>query len=385
VDFNSETPGVGLRGRLSHYLVEPGTGEYRFAQAKELRNPSRGEGFAMGNTLDPQGEGFIIFSWAGVMNTSDKAQQYTFKLYNQEGQDVGEPITFALQPNARYDLAAGHQSGPGVYTAQFQPKEGSGYYLAEITRYGTDLKPDDPPRPSFTHSFAINSFARGGAGDHLYAATTNDSGTCWTQSNWIEIVNVRSKLVTANLTFRSAFYTEPIVTSVAIPPLAQRHINASALLPEGGIGSVEIVSNEPGSLIAQSSVYFHDCASNRLQTSYTTPARIAGEDFQAGTFNLSIGMTNFLRVMNVKDTPSQIVLNVTRLDGSVLLNSPLELQAGETSDIRFNDLLTFQPEEPLYGVIRLEINGSKRVVAESLRYLESADGRMDFAFPTVVR
>ena len=114
----------------------------------------------------------------------------------------------------------------------------------------------------------------------------------------VEVANTSDAEVIGDIYFRNASGQIVGTSSVGMAPKSQAHFNATAMLPNDSIGSVQIASSEEGALLAQSMVYIHDCDRNGIQTAYAASARTLGRKQQAGTGNTFLGMENILRLIS---------------------------------------------------------------------------------------
>lgn len=382
VDFNDSTPGAILRGRLSQYRPNDAGDGFDFAYSKELRNPTRGDTFAIANTIDPQGGGNIVLNWAEIINTSDDPQTYTIESYDQDGNLIDNSYNFTLQPNARRDVAGGHQFDmQGAYTLRFIPRDGSATYVAGVTRYGTNV---NELVPGFQYNFSTHIEARSGTGDVHYITNTDIQGQCWSQVNWVEVLNTRSKSVDVTLVFRDLNGNEMTRFTETLGPLAQRHFNASPLLRSVSSGFVEVQSGETDAILTQSSVYVYDCTGNIFQTAFSSQGRIPGRNEIVGSYNNYLEQSSFLRVINTNSVATNIDINLYDLFGADR-SEVMEGLAGKfirDYDLKDKSLFNTNPEE--YGTIRIRSDQPQELVAETLRYRVKEDGNIDFGIPTLL-
>ena len=391
IDFNDKNPGETLIGRMSNYRLNPDGETYSFAFAKELRNPTKGITHATGNTFDPQALGYLVPNWLEIVNLDTKPQQFHYRLFSQEGLRVmGGTVT--VQPLGEFDVQAGHEIGnaegqliEGVYLAEVEPADGAAPYFATVSRYSSNSPAGVSPE---TYNFAFALDGRAGTGDRQFMAISNETGVCHSQTNWVEVANVRDKRVTAILTFRgsdgSVLGGEAI--RYVLEPKAQYHFNASALLSKNGIGSVEVKAADRNALIAQSLVYYHDCEKNQVQTAHASQGRIAGRDVQAGSLNTFLGMDNLLRLIATTSAEIAVAAEVATFDTGAGISSALfELNNYDTDSVQVTNNSVFYLQADRYGALTLRGKAAKSFIAQVLRIRRTDDGRMDFAMPTMVQ
>ncbi|MCC6933054.1 MAG: carboxypeptidase regulatory-like domain-containing protein [Deltaproteobacteria bacterium] len=399
IDFNQKDPGVILTGRMSIYRPDPNQDHlplydrtFSFAYASELRNPVRGSSFATANSIDPQGIGNQVHNWVEIANADSISRKFTVRIFNQNGRIVydsdnafnadGSPKPpISVPGHGEVDVQGGHELGEAMYLVQVEPKDGGANYFASVTRYGEIY---EPGKPQSKFNFAIRIDAKSGNGDKQYVPISNFRGQCWTQSNWIEIINVSGNTVLARLKFRDKDGKQIAAQRIKLKPTAQIHVNTGALLPSNGYGVAEITPNRAGALIGQSTVYFHDCEDNSLQSGYSAPTYISGQETQIGSYNRYLDMSNFLRLMSTYGKSQKISMDVRTPKGS---RSAIQAQTLKPYQTMYMDISTepaFKTKSDTYGQMLFKTDKIRRLMVENLR-VRQVNGRIDFAFPTAVR
>ena len=146
--------------------------------------------------------------------------------------------------------------------------------------------------------------------------------------------------------------------------------------------SVEISASEPGSLIVQSLIYYHDCEANTVQTAYSVPASIAGRDVQGGSYNTFLNQNNLLRVIGTAHDVSQYTLELNLPDGSI--NSQvLSIGGADTQSLNLVESL-FGLTPNTVGTLVIRTQQAGQVVGVNVRYRE-VNGKADFAIPTAIQ
>lgn len=381
INFDSRIAGATLLGRMTNYRPNPNATDYSFAFARELRNSTRGNTYATGNSFDPQGRGFLVPNWGEIVNVSDTTQRFVANLYDQAGR-----LLYTRQVSVPHfgevDIQAGHEYGENVYLFEVIPLDGTAKYFMNVSRYSSNSY-SGSEAPTYNYAFSLEG--RAGTGASQYAPIENRTGGCYSQTNWDEVVNTREKTVNATVTFRSSDGTIVGQTSIPLAPKSQYHFNASALLPKGTDGSVKVDSSDQGALLTQSLVYFHDCSQNSLQTAFAAQGRIAGRDLMSGTMNSFLGMKNELFVASASTNTVSATLNITPYGSSPLPQQNITVGTNAQALNVLNAQGSGFPENS-YGVVRLNTNRRPGVLAPFiLRSRETADGRVDFIFPTMIQ
>lgn len=380
IDFNDKEPGATLTGRLSNYRLDANKSTFGYAFARELRNPTRGVTYSTSNTYDAGGKGFLVPNWAEIMNLDEVERVFTFNLYDTEGNKIVSR-KFSVPAFGEADVQAGHENGPGTYLAEFVPADGATRYFAAVARYSSNLI-DWLPTTNTAFYYAFTVDGRAGTGSEQYIASSNQVGKYWSQSNWIEVVNVREKIVTFSANFRDGSGKIIASTTRKLKPFEQYHLNAAMFLNKGTYGSVALIGDAPGAIIAQGITYYHDTQKNQLQAAYSSVGRIAGQDVQGGSFNTYLGLQSLLRVISTSGEPAEFGLELT-YRGNKLVSEINQITAQGHSMLELSDAARFGTKADMYGTITLSTKTPKRIAAEILRQRE-IDGRIDFAMSTRV-
>jgi len=398
VEWEDTNPNARLIGRLSNYRADPASvaapgGSYSFALTRELIKTSKSRTYAVANTYDPQNLGYLVPNWAELTYIGDASgtdtMGFTVNIYNDSG-ELKKSQRVQLNGLQETDLAAGHDivdpaTGKvvqAVYLVEVVPDNSSKPYHFSLTRYSSNAAPGFEPE---TYNYSVTSPGRRGAIGTLYAPISRESYTCGTTQDWVEVANVSSNPVDATLVFRGPDGSVVASTTQTIQPKAQSHFNASALLAEGDIGSIDIVSSAKSSLMAQSMVYVFDCDRAGIQTAYVSLAREVGRKDQAGTGNTFISMQNMLRTISTNSLEKTV-----KYTSSTFLNE----QGSTTSSIPPRGIsvmsligseLNFPADR--YGTVIFGADEEKSYLSEIVRMrfkkLDEKD-RLDFVMPTQV-
>ncbi len=390
-DYTSE-PGASLTGRMSNYRMNPDGTSFSFAFAKELRNPTQGITFAGANTYDPQNRGFIVPNWLEISNLDDQKRVFDFLLWAQDGRLLATRKVTVLSLGES-DVEAGHTvltaSGTVLeseFLAEVRPRDGAAKYFATVSRYSSNARPGFEPD---TYNFAFALDARAGNGSSQLVPISNLVGggaQCFSQSNWVEVINVREVPVQAAIEFRRE--NGDVITDggVILDPKSQFHFNASAFLDKNTRGVAEIRSNDLGALVVQSLVYFHHCSKNEIETGYAVQGRIPGQDVQQGAVNTSLGMSNELYLLAALSSPEDISVTLRTFEpGSVDQSTTYSLGARSLGILGLSGTgaLTTPPET--YGALTVRSARPGIFAGGVLRVRMNPDGTVDFVMPTVVQ
>lgn len=376
VDFNSG-PGAQLLGRVTSYRPNNQGNGYSFAFTREFRNPLKGRSHVTSNSFDPQGSSTAVPNWIELINLDELPLIFTHNIYGQGGNLI-QTQQLQVPAQGELDVHGGHVFGQGVYLNEFIPHNPRAPYFASLSRYRPNETGSD-----YTYAFSLDALAATGA--EKYIPTFNRVGECFSQSNWVEVVNTSETPTPVTLTFRNGDSSLASQQSVTIPPKAQMHFSASAHLAKNSTGWVAVTPWAPESVISQGLVYYHDCRRNRLQTAFALPATEAHQNLLQGTFNQNLGIENIVSLIN--PNPATIP------QGTVALYYPYQRirygfeMASLTSRLGFVNTAEDWGQNT-YGT--LEVLGSlqrpnNRMVVHNLLERPDGQGGVEFVIPTSVK
>lgn len=374
IEFDSSDVTSRLLARLSHYRKNVGSENYSFAFSRDLKNPIVGESFLMANSIDPEGRGHRVPNWIEIVNLSKDSQGFTIRSYRQDGALLGERILF-VPAFSSLDVAGGHEIAEGVFLHSVTPHSSETPYLASVSRYR-------PSPNGIDFDFAFSAPARVGMEDDEVLLASNLEGSCWSESNWLEVANISatSKRVKVDLTSSSGGSLPSL--EFEIPGFSQHHISVDSFLAPGEIGFASVVSETAASLLAQSLVYAKDCRDLSLQTAYLVPSLSSQSDLRFGSLNTFLGMSNELFVLNSSDTRKMARLSMGSMASSTFASRSISLSGSKISQIR-----VAPSDETLssdtYASFAFE--GGSEVYASVFRKRERQDGGLDFVVPISIR
>ena len=369
--------GGALDGRVSYYGINP-NGGYNFAFSVAFAPPLWGGSAVTFNTYPPAaaiGNSDLVANWLTVVNLSQVWTRFVVERFDALGGSLDQR-SVELPPLGRRDLEAGHEiPGPNqVGLLRIIPEDSSTPYLANLTRYGYG------GRTSAGVYFAYPLPARAGTGRALDLPLT----TTLSSQNWLEVVNSSDQSVSVDLSAKRHDGLTIHHESVALWPRRQRHFDVNSWIGPNNLGVAEVRASEPNSLIVQSMVYVPDQNTGNLKLMYGSPGREAFPAALSGSYNLYLGMWNWLKLINPSPEDLTPVLTVHNIFGTqeILPTVP----ANGSIDIGLHDYRRYGTSPETVGVFEVNANG-RNIVAELLRVKPSSSGSLtpDFLFPTEVR
>ena len=365
-----------LDGRISQYRPKPGTAdvEYEFAFAVPLLQPLTGETAVSFNTFqpsyNPSEAGDVVRQWLSIVNLDrSNTRSFDVRRYDQNGSLVAEQQADVL-PFQRLDLEAGHDNpGPGnVGLNVIEPTDSSAPYLAHLVRYG-----ERGSGGSQGYAFAFPLLASAGTDSEQWAPISNGADA----SNWFEVVNYGSSSADVAIDFYDNAGRNVFQTSTTLAAHAQQHLCASNHLGAGMSGAARISASAPDARIAAQSMFYFRNNLGSVMAMYGSQSRSPGGDSAYGSYNLFLGMYNWLRIFNPDSSAQTVTVGVLR-PGGATVEVPLAGLSGV--DLGLHDTSTFGTSPDSYGVV--EVHGS--AIVDLLR-LRVPNNSIDFAMPTAVR
>ena len=367
-----------LDGRVSFYRSSssPVKGAYDFAFAVPLENSLTGASYVGFNTFQPSQNpaeaANQVANWLSIINLHGESKTFTVNRYNQAGV-LTTTRSITVPPFGRSDIEGGHGEGPSlVGLNEIIPGDSSAPYKAELVRYGSDGSAGVIPS---SYSFAFPLLARAGGAREQWMPISSGAGAV----NWVEVANAANEPLTAEITLFDNYGNEVMAAhSFPLAAHAQQHFNAGALLPAGASGAARIRSEREGAIAAQSMFYFYGAAGS-VQAMYGSQAASPANGQLAGSWNLFLGMNNWLRIFNT--TAEAVEVTLTVYNNGLSRTSTFPLAGHSGTDLGLHETSTYGTSTDMYGMVDVEGSG---LSAELLR-IKPMIGGVDFAMPTKVR
>jgi len=364
-----------LDGRLTYYRGQDFANDLEFVFGLPFNTPSAGPTSVSFNTNRPSVTPNVIFNFLSIVNLDSVARGYTIERFDFFGNLIStEGVT--VPPFGRVDVDGGHVNpGPDqIGLINITPASNTAPYIALIIRYGaTD-------QTGLAYDFAFPLVAKAPAAGTLFAPLASRFGGI----SFLELVNTSAQPVNVDVKFYNEAGTIVHDVTRNLAPHAQIHEFVNAPLGENTFGLAEIQSSVPGTIIAQAMNYLSRPSDGRLRSLYGSQAREALGPRQLGSYNLFIGMNNFLRVFNTGNSSVDITNSV---DTTGLLSTPAPRTLAPRASVEFNlhDTTQNSTSPDTYGLFELQASCSTFFIAEVVRQRNEPSGDLDFATPTEVR
>lgn len=369
--------GSNLEGRLTFYRNESDATNYEFVFAVPFSRPLTGTTAVGFNTFQPSTNPIEasdpVGQWLSIVNLdSSDSKDFTLTRYNQAGTELVSG-TQTVEAMRRKDVEGGHEN-PGhsfVGLNVITPSDSSAPYLAHLIRYGSSSS-----LGAGHYAFAFPLIASEGSGDIQWVPVSNGAGG----DNWVEIINADANDASVLVELYDNLGVRQMQQTVSLASHAQQHLYASGYLQEGMTGAVKITpSDSSAKIIAQSMFYFRNTTGS-IEAMYGSQSKTVSTGDKTGSYNLYLGMYNWLRLFNTSDSAQTITLSVAGADGSSH-DKTINLDANSGIDLGLHETSNYGTQADTYGLCT--VNGP--VLAELLRLRIKSAAEIDYAAPTVVR
>lgn len=371
--------GNDFDGRVTYYHGVAGLpNRYDFAYTIPFNDPVTSVSLVPFNTYQPSQNpaeaAHQVANWLSIVNLDPEfARSFTVYRHAEDGSILfSQRVT--VGPFGRVDVEGGHVN-PGasrVGLNRIVPDTPGSLYFAQLVRYGSNAPAGVAPT---AYSFAFPLFAHAEGGTEQFVPISVGGGA----KNWLELANYSNHEIFGSLELYDGeghLLSSPPV-AIQLRPYAQFHLEAGAYLPVGGSGSARLISSTSG-FSAYSMHYFPD-AGGSIAALYGTPLQAFENPPLSGSYNLFLGMANWLKLVNPSSSPVTVTVNVFS-NGSSTPRS-FSLPAHGSRDLPLHDQSLFGTQPDTYDLV--EVTGAP-VIGQVLR-VQQIGAFFDFVFPTPLR
>lgn len=376
--FLSDSYGVvqvsdNVEGRIFYYRPTGGAfSNFEYAFGITLASPTTGNTNVGFNTFQPSNNlldgGSLVANWLSIVNLDSSSRNFRVKKYDSLGTLLTNDV-YSISPGKRMDLDGGHGNpGPSnVGLIRIEPSSSSVKYISQLMRYGYNQNGG--------LDFAFPLIGKRGAASAISAPL----GSTFSAQNWLEVANSGSATGTINVKLYNAAGTLAHQESLSLNPYAQHHIDVTGILGAGAIGTAIITPSGSAKAVAQSMLYYRDQTSGSIQSMYGSQARTASSSTVNGSFNLFLGMENYLKISN---TSSQAITSTVTISSAFSSGATVQtaIPAKGSVELPLHDTTTYGTVADSYGVVTVAPGGAN-LITENLRLLRNSAG-VEFAAPT---
>jgi plastocyanin len=364
------------------FFYKPDQDAYQFAFGVPIQSPQYGDSAVAFNTFQPStragDEQLAVLQWLSIVNL-DRAtsQSFTIIRHNQNGA-VLSSREIDVPAFGRVDIEGGHVNpGPSsVGMHRILPSDKTRPYIAQLLRYGGNT-PITSPASAYHFAFPLRAKSGNGEPQTLPITQSTDS------DNWVELINSSDSSVSVELESFAADGSTRGTSSLELPAYAQQHIYAGDFLELNEHGYIRVTPNKSNSLIGQSMFYVREVASGAIDAMYGIPLQEPFGTNSSSSYNLFLGMANWLRLSNTSNQPLDVTLSVFSPEGTPNSRS-LSMDANSTLQFGLHEE-QFGTRPDTFGVLRVESSRAKVLSSDLLRIRRNSQSRIDIAAPIPVR
>ncbi|MFN8392510.1 MAG: serine protease [Bdellovibrionota bacterium] len=364
-----------IQGRIFYYRpTGPIFSDFEYVFGVSLESPKTGKSFVGFNTYQPSfnyGDAAnLVANWLSVVNLSATARSFVISKYDASGSLLSSQ-TVSVNAKSRADFDGGHISpGPSnVGLIEVAPTDPSTQYLSQLMRYGYGAN------GSFDFAFPL----RTGAGST--STITVALGSSFFAQNWLEVLNVGSSSNTVLVSFYNAAGTLVNQQSVTLGARSQQHINVNAILGNQTLGYARLATQSGQPVVAESMFYFRNSISGSITAMYGLQADVAQTGQHRGSFNLFLGMEDYLRLSNPSDSSINVDVTITSAF-SAGSSRTVTLPANSTQELSLHDTATYGTTADSYGVVTVNPQSPSSPALHEVIRAKQSGGELQFAAPT---
>lgn len=357
-----------VNGRITYYLPHFGSwgSGFDFSFSLPFFNAHKGDSYAIFNSYNPSRnintQSYLIPTWLTVANLAKKQTYFEIEYYDQEGQSISI-IEIAVPPKGRRDIQAGHEfstcSAVGIVAVRPQQEEAS--YVATVNRYGRFGEDE-------RYGFGFSVPTRAGNSSLISAPIGSVDGL-----SVLELANVSDKTNYIHLSWHKQNGMLSHAETKLLEPYAQEHLIVASILKDFELGSITIDGSE--AIIAGVAEYYYDNITNEVSTAGYSEALEAFGTSLSGTYNTYLGMSNWLRLINLADKKQNVEIKIGET------KETLALEPNQRHDRLILGSSTGSPE---YGLFSLRTKEAGTISANVCRVRENS-GSYDFMSISPVR
>ncbi len=373
--------GGKLDGRISYYR-SLGPDRYDFAYSIPFAAPNFGDAAVTFNTFQPslsfEDQATPVANWLSVVNLSLSTKRFTIRRYLAGGEFVDER-ELQIPGGERRDIEAGHVvPGPRFYgLVEILPLDKNAPYLSQLVRIGSAVGSDGGINYPYAFPFKLRS---GSSKLQLVPITT----TLDSQS-WLEVVNPSEFSTEVSVEFYLSSGEFRGIEKLSLTGHSQSHLSVNNHLGKDAVGYAKLQPIAGSLVFATGMVYSINDLTGKIRNVYgSQSAEAVPATRLAGSFNLFLGMSNWLKVINPGDQPVTIKILTNTADG--IHENKVVVPGGNSRDFGLHEAKAFGTSSQTLGVFQITSASAVNLFTELIRVRPDAtDGGVNFIFPTTVR
>jgi hypothetical protein len=267
------------------------------------------------------------------------------------------------------DIDGGHGrfGSNSVGLVEIEPNRTSIPYYAALSRYGVG-------RSSDSFVFAFTQLAAAGHSKPRYTFATHLVNS----QGYLEAANTLNRQANMTITWYDDQGVELNQSTLALSEKSTVHIPLLEQFPLNSSGSIEVKAEPEAALCFQNTVYqFNSDNSEVIEAQAVRPLNNVVSKLSA-SYNLYLGMTNWLRLLNVSN--SEIDVEIDYGNGECSLN--LNLKSKSRTDIPLHELPI---AKDTYGSIAIQTSRPGTLSGELVRTKHDSSGQLNMITNLPVR
>jgi hypothetical protein len=328
-------------------------GSFDFGFYVPLVNSVVGTSYVHYNTFYPGASAdSVVFNWLTIANPSDEAAEFRVTYYDDRGV-VQEETLYTVSAQSRVDADGGHgvRGASRAGLIKITPLNVSVPYYSLQTRYGYNS--------ALRHyEFAGASHSQSANGAEQFIPVTSLQN----MNSYLEVGNTSMGRATIELAWLDSQGEAVVEQAYRLGSAATIHVPLLSTVSEGFSGMLRLRS-EGSAICAQSLNYQFDDSGNVLEATLARPFEGFASTL-SGSYNLFLGMRNWLRLFNLSDQASAVLIDFGEDGGELIVN----LSAYSRKDIALHE---FELSENSYGAFSLQSGRPGALGAEAVRVIQS--------------
>jgi len=363
-----------IGGRVFFYrATDPAFSNFEFAFGLPLQSPQTGTSFVGFNTFQPSFNSFdqsnLVANWLSVVNLSTSAQSFSILKYDSDGSLLASQFV-TVAAKSRSDFEAGHTvPGPShVGLIKVVPASNSTPYLAQLMRYGYGAN------GAFDFAFPLRT------GSGSTSTIVVPLGSTFAVQNWLEVLNASDSANNVAVTVFNANGTPVGSQTMSLAARSQVHINVNGVLGDQALGYARVATQSGLPVVAESMFYYRDSGTGSITAMYGSQADTSLQSSKRGSYNLFLGMENYLKLTNTTDATESFDVTVMSPSSSGSSRT-VQLGANTTVELPLHSGAVYGTVPDSYGnVVITPSSGSYRYLSEVVRI--KGNPVVQFAAPT---
>jgi hypothetical protein len=377
---------AGVSGAVTYYRSTPAssrlragfdTGDFDFAFQIPLTAPSYTAKPFLFNSMQPSfrmADGSVpVFNWLTLVNLAPSTKQFRVET-RLEGESTSVSKVVELPEFGRIDLDGGH-GGESRFTRGVHKvsaiEEGTPY-IALLTRYGGTA---DPNRFAYAFpAFGVNP-----------VSIVSTGGGAVT---WLEVANDGDSEISVKARALDVGGNEIFLETLEFAPNENRHFLINDWIGNNATASLRLVKRSgEGDLHAQAVSYFYSPVNGSIETAYLNSSPSIAAPLRHFSYNLYLGMSNWLRVSNtdLQERNFQLSTIAPSDSGDPLSSLSITTPPSGIVELDIHNASRFGTSPNTYGLVELDFQLNYATPVDLIRVKPTESGRFDFIMETSLR